>query len=201
MVGWAQNRASDAGLADRLEIRLQDAQTADLEPVYDAAFSRFGVMFFDDPVAALSNVHGALQPGGRLAFACWQAPDLNPWIARSMEVAGRYAELPPPAEPGAPGPFSLADPDTVRGILGRAGFSGVEFTDVRAPLIVGTTAGDAAHWFSGTGAAAAAIKQGERPVETLAEFREALRSVFEPWFEEGHGVAAPSAAWIVSAQA
>ena len=108
-----------------------DAQTFDFEPAsFDAAFSRFGVMFFADPVAAFHNIARALKPGGRLAFVCWRTPQEN--VFMSLPLAAAASRLPPPATPAPPpatqGPFAFADPDHVRDILGRAGFTGVELT-------------------------------------------------------------------------
>lgn len=101
-----------------------DAQTQAFEPAsFDAAFSRFGVMFFADPTAAFVNIRKALKPGGRMAFICWRPPIENPIIVLPMMAAAPLLpEQPPPPEPGAPGPFAFADPDRVRGILTDAGF-------------------------------------------------------------------------------
>lgn len=106
-----------------------DAQTYPFEPEsFDAVFSRFGVMFFGDPDAAFANLHRALAPGGRLAFVCWRPmSDGNELMGLPMRavLARTGIAAPPPPEPGAPGPFGFADPDRVRGILGRAGFRDV----------------------------------------------------------------------------
>jgi SAM-dependent methyltransferase len=112
-----------------LEFVQADAQTHDFEPgAFDAAFSRFGVMFFADPAAAFANIRRALKPGGRLAFVCWRTPAENPIMRLPMEAAGDLAPPPPPAEPGAPGPFAFADAERVKGILASAGFTAVEVT-------------------------------------------------------------------------
>lgn len=104
-----------------------DAQVFPFAPEsIDAAFSRFGVMFFADPVAAFVNIRRALKPGGRLAFACWRAPEENPTFTLPMQAAAPYLPpLPPVAEPDAPGPFAFASQERVRGILAAAGFQGV----------------------------------------------------------------------------
>jgi SAM-dependent methyltransferase len=120
----ARRRAAGVG---GLELILGDAQTFAFEPAaFDAAFSRFGVMFFADPPAAFANIRRALRPGGRLAFVCWRTPDENPIIRLPMEAAGSLLPPPSPPEPGAPGPFAFADPDRVRAILASAGFTAVE---------------------------------------------------------------------------
>lgn len=110
-----------------LEFRRADAQTFAFEPgAFDGAFSRFGVMFFDDPPAAFANIRRALKPGGRLAFVCWRAPGENPIMTLPMRAAGDLVPPPSPPEPGAPGPFAFADPERVRGVLAKAGFDKVE---------------------------------------------------------------------------
>jgi len=107
-----------------------DAQTYAFEAgAFDAAFSRFGVMFFADPAAAFGNIRRALRPDGRLAFVCWRKPEESPIITLPMQAAiPHLPEPPPPATPAAPGPFAFADPDRVRGILQTAGFKTIDLT-------------------------------------------------------------------------
>ncbi|MEY4255463.1 MAG: hypothetical protein RLZZ141_690, partial [Pseudomonadota bacterium] len=101
-----------------------DAQIAELgEAVYDAIFSRFGVMFFSDPVAAFKNMRRALKPHGRLTFVCWRPFQDNLWMRLPMEAARPFLAPPTPSDPAAPGPFAFADADRVQSILGLAGFS------------------------------------------------------------------------------
>ncbi len=106
-----------------------DAQSFPFEPgAFDAAFSRFGVMFFADPVAAFANIRRSLKRGGRLAFVCWRALDANELDVLPLSAAA--AHLPPQAaaERDAPGPFAFADPDRLRGILAQAGFEAIEIS-------------------------------------------------------------------------
>ena len=107
---------------------------------FDAALSQFGVMFFDDPVAAFTNVRSHLVPGSRFGFACWQPPDRNPWF--SGPALGPFVSAPPPATNGrpAPGPFALASPKLVQSYLSDAGWNGIERT---AHEITATVAPDA----------------------------------------------------------
>lgn len=103
-----------------------DAQVHPFAPgSFDAAFSRFGVMFFADPPAAFANIRKGLKPGGRLAFVCWRAPDQNPFMTLPMAAAADLLPPSPPPTPGAPGPFAFADPERVRGILTDAGFQDI----------------------------------------------------------------------------
>ena len=104
-----------------------DAQTHPFAPAgFDAAFSRFGVMFFADPPAAFGNIRRALKPGGRLAFVCWQAPSQNPVMVLPMMAAAPHLPPAAPPDPDAPGPFAFADPERVRGILTEAGFGDIQ---------------------------------------------------------------------------
>ncbi len=99
------------------------------EGEFDAAFSRFGVMFYSDPVAAFANVRRALTPAGRLSFVCWQAALANEWMTLPAMAVMSVTNAPPAMpEPGAPGPFALCDADRVRSILTGAGFATVEVT-------------------------------------------------------------------------
>jgi len=121
-------RRRSAGM-EGLDVTQGDAQTFPFEPgAFDAAFSRFGVMFFDDPTAAFANIRRALKPGGRVAFVCWRKPDENPIMRLPMEAAAPVVPPTSPPEPGAPGPFAFANPDRLRGILTNAGFADVEIT-------------------------------------------------------------------------
>jgi SAM-dependent methyltransferase len=106
-----------------------DAQVFPFEPAsFDAAFSRFGVMFFTDPTAAFANIRRSLRSNGRLAFVCWRALEENPLDMLPLEAASAHLPLQPPHDPDAPGPFAFANPDRVRGILEGAGFAQVEIT-------------------------------------------------------------------------
>ena len=105
-----------------------DAQVFPFDPVsYDAAFSRFGIMFFADPVAAFVNIRRALKAAGRLAFVCWRSLEENELDTVPLRAASAYlpSQL---ADPGSAPPFSFARSDTVRDILGAAGFENIEIS-------------------------------------------------------------------------
>ena len=120
----AGRRAAERGLQARFEAA--DAQIADFGGErFDAAFSRFGVMFFADPAAAFANIRKALKPGGRIAFVCWRPPAENPLMTAPFKAAEPLLPPMPPSDPLAPGPFAFADPERVRRILGEAGFGQV----------------------------------------------------------------------------
>ena len=123
MLEAAGARAAQAGMNPSFQ--LADAQVARFEGApFDRIVSRFGVMFFDDPVAAFTNLRAATRAGGSLTFLCWQSPRENPWVALPMSIASGFIEIPRP-EKGAPGPFAFAAPDRVRGILESAGWAEV----------------------------------------------------------------------------
>ena len=125
MLEMARERAASAG-ATNVTFAAGDAQTA-VPPggPFDVVMSRFGVMFFDDPAAAFSNIRGRMKAGGRLAFACWQQMDRNRWFP--FEVMAKYRQGPPPApaQRPPPGPFALGNQEYVEGILAQAGFADV----------------------------------------------------------------------------
>ena len=115
---------------------------------FDLAISRFGTMFFADPVAAFTNIGRALSPAGRLVMMVWQAHDRNEWdaaIRRSLTGPEGSAAI---ASAG-PDPFSLADPPAVTRILETAGFADVTFTDVREPMYFGPDVATALDWIRG----------------------------------------------------
>ncbi len=108
-----------------VEFRCADAATAPLPACgFDLLFSRFGVMFFDDPVAAFTHMRGALKPGGRLAFVCWRGAQQNDWVRLPM-AAIRDIVQPVPADPDAPGPFAFGDRQRLADILAAAGFTAI----------------------------------------------------------------------------
>jgi SAM-dependent methyltransferase len=124
LLDLARSRAGDKGLPVRFTAA--DAQTSDFGGTpFDAAFSRFGVMFFSDPTAAFANIAAAIKPGGRLAFVCWRTFAENPLMRDPMQAALPLIPPPEPSDPLAPGPFAFADPERVRTILTGAGFGDV----------------------------------------------------------------------------
>lgn len=125
MLTEARRRTEARGL-DNVRFLEADVATAHFgETPFDVAFSRVGVMFFVDPIAAFANVARALRPDGRLGFVCFQSPQNNPFIVIPVLAAAAHLELPPLPNPDAPGPFSLADAAHTTEILSRAGFTDV----------------------------------------------------------------------------
>ncbi len=121
MVDVARRRAEQAGIGN-VKFHVADVQEDDLpgQP-FDAAFSRFGVMFFPDPARAFGRIAGALRAGGRLAFVCFSSPLENSFITGPIGAAANVLGIAPPP-PGAPSPFSLADCEATCALLRNAGF-------------------------------------------------------------------------------
>jgi SAM-dependent methyltransferase len=121
-----------------VSLRVADAQIDSLraDGPFDAAFSRFGVMFFEDPVAAFANIGAAVRADGRLGFVCWQSPRLNEWASGIGALGNEVLGPLEPVAPTAPGPFAFADPDYVHGILGRSGWADVSVADLRPVMQV-----------------------------------------------------------------
>ena len=200
MLARARERAAAAGLAN-LDFRVADVQSAPLEAgAFDAAFSRFGVMFFADPVAAFRNVRGALRPGGRLVFACWRPVKENPWVLVPMAAAASLLALPPPPPAGAPGPFAFGDAARVRGVLEGAGFEAIAIE----PADVSMTPGggdldEAVDTFLLVGPLASALREANAGDALRDQVRGAVRKAFEPHLRAGR-VELGSAIWLVQAR-
>ena len=162
----------------------------------DLVTSRFGVMFFPDPLGAFANLHGALRPTGRLSFICWQALKLNPWMAVPVRAAFEILPRPAPLAPNAPGPFAFADPDHVCGTLERAGFQRVTLTPHEALLDLGSLE-DAIEQMTHMGPAAQAFDEASTTDKTRV--LEALTVALTPYVSAGT-VRMLSATWLVSAR-
>lgn len=127
LVNLAKERAKSIASA---RFQHGDAATIDLEEERDVMVSRFGVMFFSDPVGAFANLLKQVKPDGRMVFVCWQSPIKNLWAKAPLDAALPFLKEPPsPPEPFAPGPFALADPHYIEGILEAAGWGSVDIKD------------------------------------------------------------------------
>ena len=199
LLARARERAEE--LLSDAEFRNADAARFDAESGFDLLVSRFGIMFFDDPVAAFANLHGLTAPGGRLCFACWQPPTENLWATLPMQVLGGLLPPQPEGDPHAPGPFAFADPERVLGILAAAGWQDVMFHAVPFTMVVGEGADPVAaavKFNLRIGPAARLVREAGPEVEAAAPalLAEALRP-----YLKGDSLGLPGAVWLVSARA
>lgn len=167
MLADARARAQGEGLANATFVQ-GDAQVYPFEEgSFDAAVSRYGVMFFADPAAAFGNVRRALRPGGRLAFICPADATLNGWVAA---MASLRDDLPVGdfGRPGLPGMFSLAVPDRIREVLGEAGFIDIGINETQAYGVWGRGAEDAAEFLLGTGPGRHLMEQADTATRSRA---------------------------------
>jgi SAM-dependent methyltransferase len=186
----ARRLAAAEGL-DNVSYEEGDCQTRPFEPRgFDVAISRFGVMFFSDPIAAFGNIAGALRPDGRLAALVWQRHGDNEWaVAIDHAVGSTMAE--------GLHPFSLGDPDVTTRILGRAGFGDVRFEDVQEPVFYGPDVADALEWVTGFSDVRGAL--AAMTADARADAIERLRATLAA-HRTADGVTFDSRAWLVSAR-
>jgi SAM-dependent methyltransferase len=184
----------------QVEVLEADAQVQRFDGDFDLVYSRFGVMFFQDPVAAFANLRRALAAKGRLVFVCWDEIAKNPWMRLPLMALAAHVPLPEPPAPGAPGPFSFADPERVRGILVDAGFANVELgaRQVRLEVGGGVALDDAVDFLLSVGPASQALR--EAPEASRDKAARAVREAVAP-FLRGASVAMDGAVWICSADA
>jgi SAM-dependent methyltransferase len=192
----ARQRMAAAGA--NVELVLDDAATHDLAPEsFDLCFTRFGVMFFADPVAAFRNIRRAMKPSGRLLLVVFRSGAENPWATAVVAAIGHLVPPPPLPGPEDPGPFSWSDTARVKRILNGAGFHDVVLTPLDLSFHLASDAIEAAEFatFIGQGAR---LLQGQ-PDETLKAARVALAEFFKD-HEGPNGVSLPGALWLVSAR-
>lgn len=199
MIERAVERVGELGLAN-VAFEVADAQVHRFTRPIDTVVSRFGVMFFADPVAAFANLHAVVRPGGRLSFVCWQQPDRNPWVLAPLEAWRPFlAEPPAPPAVGVPGPFGFADADTVRDVLTRSGWRDVAIGDHRDVARLGGARGveGALEQMLAT-TTGRALRDQLSPDRYLAAL-DALRSLLARHLR-GDEVEFPAAAWSVTAR-
>jgi SAM-dependent methyltransferase len=197
MLGVARRRAEEAGLTQTTFVQA-DASKFRADAAMDAALSRFGVMFFDDPVTAFANIRASLRPGGRLVFVCWRTLLDNDWMMVPGAVVAEVLPLPAGGEPTAPGPFALADIDRTTGLLSDAGFRDPAGVAVTGNVWLGRDAPDAAA-FLRTSGLGRAVFEGADP----ALVERAVGRVTEVLADHqlAGGVELGGAAWVVTATA
>lgn len=196
LLAEARRRSEAAGLGNTSFVQ-GDAQIHPFDPAaYDVVISRFGAMFFGDPVAAFTNIARALRPGGRLAMLSWQPLARNDWLLTIRRTLAAGRSLPEPPS-GAPGPFGLSDPDDVRRILTASGFEAVDVTRVQEPVWLGADAEDAFGFVSRTGVARGLLGGLDEEVRraAVAGLRDQLVDHATP-----DGVLLGAAGWLITAR-
>ncbi len=174
-----------------------DASTHAFDGDADQAFSRFGVMFFQDPAAAFRNIAGALKPGGRFTFVCWAEAAANPWRSVPIAVADRHVDLPEPAAPGGPGPFSLSDKERPRALLSEAGFEDIRIERDERGLLIGSTVDAAAEHAVQLGPLGNIMR--DAPPAAQDAVAQDMRKTLAQYLEED-GVRLGAATWIATAR-
>ena len=174
-----------------------DASTYEFQPVFDLVFSRFGIMFFADPVSAFRKIGTALVPAGRLAFVCWRSMAENIWAAAPMEAAMHLLPPQEPADPLAPGPFAFADNTRLHALLASANYSEIEIEPFNATMNMGVTLEEAASEVLNIGPLARAAADLDE--QTRANIRRTVAGAFAPYASPA-GVAPPAACWFVRAR-
>jgi SAM-dependent methyltransferase len=194
--------AAEAGV-ENVEFFAADVQVGDLQGPYDYAFSRMGLMFFANPVQAVRNIRGSLRPGGRLVGAVWRRKLDNEWLHRAEQATEQYLEEPEEPEDVrcGPGPFSMANPDSVSEQLQIAGFERPTFTRCDIPIRIGNDLDHAVAFNMALGPAAELLRIC--PAEEVDRLRpnveRDIRDVLADYVEDDGLVLGPASTWIVTA--
>ncbi|MDB2644209.1 class I SAM-dependent methyltransferase [Luminiphilus sp.] len=191
--------APDRARVDFLEV---DAQVHPFELAsVEHVFSRFGVMFFEDPVAAFHNLHAALTASGTLAFCCWQSRTVNPFMTVPAQAALELLPPPPEMPLNAPGPFAFAEPDYVHSILSQAGFSDISITPLRHALVFGAglSLTEIVEHLVNIGPIAQMVR--DAPEALQQPVRDRVANALKPFFTDRGGINLEGQFWQVTANA
>jgi ubiquinone/menaquinone biosynthesis C-methylase UbiE len=201
-VNAARSRARAQG-ADRARFLRADVEVDALDGPYDAAFARFGTMFFASPVAALRNVRAALAPGATLAASAWRRREDNPCFHRAQQVVEQFideADKSKDAVTCGPGPFSWSSADRVSDQLLAAGFADPTFARFDAPMCIGASIDEALDFARDIGPAGEALRLARHKAGAVqGKIDAALRSALTP-FLRADGVWALSSTWLITAR-
>ena len=198
MLDRAEKFASEMSLSN-IDFQVKDVQTEEINSNhYDIAFSRFGVMFFEDPYEAFKNINQAIKENGQLVFVCWQNPSLNPWQSLSLQVIKEYLDLPSPP-PKSPGPFAFEDKDYIEDILKGSDFKDISIADNQEDIVMfsGKSIREACEDYLTINPVVTEMLKNSGN-ELKEEILEALIAKFSS-FHNNDGLLFPSATWIVSA--
>ncbi|MBR0829449.1 methyltransferase domain-containing protein [Bradyrhizobium manausense] len=183
-----------------LDFVLADATVYPFDPAsYDLLVSRFGVMFFADPVASFTNLRRALKPSGRLAFICWREPRENPWMMAPLMAVYKHVPKMPPVGPEDPGPFAFASEERVTRILNGAGFTDIAMQphNLAMDIAIGGGLDAAVDGALQIGPANRALEG--HPPETREAAKASIREMLTPYVK-GQAVALPGSVWVVTAK-
>jgi SAM-dependent methyltransferase len=196
MIERARERSRAEGVTNA-GFEQADAQVYPFEAqAFDLAISRFGAMFFGDPIAAFRNIGLALRPAGRLTLLAWQEIRKNAWqlAIRNALAVGRTLPEPPV---GVPGPFGLADANVGRRILVEAGFEDIAFVEINEPICLGANADAAFAYVRTTGFTHGMLNGLDETVTARA--LDALRATLLA-HDSDEGVLFDSSAWLIQAR-
>lgn len=201
MLGAAAAKAQELPADQQSAISFEhaDASTYPFEAAsFDLVFSRFGVMFFADPVAAFTNIRKALKPGGRIAFICWAPVPDNEWITVPMGAALKHLPRPEATPPNAPGPFGLSNTEFVKQMLTEAGYSSITITSTRPTMRFGhgLDRDRVADFFIDAGPVSRLLT--EASPEQVGVVRQAITEAIMPHYD-GDTVNLNASCWIVTA--
>ena len=192
----AAARGREQGERARASFVCADAQRHTFAgPPFDLVVSRFGVMFFDDPVRAFASLRGAVRAGGDLAVIAWRGAHENPFMTAAEHAAAPFLPDLPPRMPNAPGQFAFADAQRVRGILEASGWSGVAIEPLNVACAF--AARDLDRYLTRLGPVGRALADVD--AATRERVIEAARSAFEPYVH-GNEVRFTAACWMITAR-
>lgn len=197
----ARREAAEAGVAN-VEFETVDAQGAEWDPVFDYAFSRMGTQFFAAPVPAMRAIRKALKPGGGLRKICWRRKEESPFWAETEQVVERFLARPDEyeADTCGPGPFSLGNPDTLRGILEAAGFDAIELHRRDFDYFMGRDMAEAVDSLLAIGPGAELIRlNGEHGESRREEIADALAGHYAAWQRADGSIVGRGSVWLVAA--
>jgi SAM-dependent methyltransferase len=203
MIETAIAEAAEAGL-ENVSFATRDVQETRFDQTFDYAFSRMGTMFFANPVVALRNVREALAPAGLLNMVVWRRKLDNVFMHRAEQVVDKYLEEPedPEAPRCGPGPFSMANADTVTDVLKHAGYEEIRLTRQDLPYKIGDDLEHAVAFNMALGPAAEVLRGwGGRVDYIRPKIADELRAVLADFVSEDGAVVAPSSTWAVTARA
>ncbi|MFT5392335.1 MAG: SAM-dependent methyltransferase [Gammaproteobacteria bacterium] len=196
MLGVGRQRLSSSDISN-LTFENKDAAAHQFRiGEFDRVFSRFGVMFFVEPVSAFSNIRRSITGDGGLAFVCWEEATKSQWIDVPLGVVLEHAPKPPTADPYAPGPMAFADPDYVRTILAGAGFLNLEINELQTRIPIATDVPVFVQKLLEVGPVSRLL--GDASDDAMRSIREVLRDAISGCQTE-HGVMMGSRTWIVTA--